>query len=165
MRTIGSHPGAGKFRSTAVLILIVICIGLFLSYTKRWEEQLEEVAIDQVVISIKSILAIEFYKIVLKGKQAKLQAYHLENPFIFLAAHQNLPRNYYGVVSSKMDIERKGEWYFDSTEREAIYVYKEKSLRRFFQLVLEYTDVDSNNNFDYLVDTGYFLNLREIERL
>ncbi len=164
MKTIGTPPGPVVFRSTVALVLIVICIGLFLSYMERWEDEFEDIAVDQVLINIRSTLALEFLQLVAGGHQAKLPNFHLENPFVFLAIHKKVPINYFGVLSGDEVIENKGVWYFDLYSRKAIYIYEGRPLKRMFQVVFKYKDENSNGEFEYGVDSDYFFYLLEVNQ-
>ena len=122
MKTLSSHPGAAIFRSTIVIILILICIVTFLIFTEKLSQRSEVIAKDQVVVAIKQALAMMLYDYAIKGQLQELDKFDKENPFVPLAIYRGLPENYRGTISDSSEIGDFG-WYFDINLREAIYVF------------------------------------------
>lgn len=161
MKDISSYPGASKFRSIIAVILVILFIALFLNYTQRWEDEIEEVSINQITIDIKSALALALYKVVIEGRQDKLGDLDGENPFILLAYSKKLPPNYYGIVSTQLEIDATGGWFFDLSTRKVVYVYRDGKRKKYFRMELKYNDMNGNGQFDHRVDRNYFLNFVE----
>lgn len=121
-KNISSLPEAAKFRSTLVIIIILICIVSFLSLTDHLSEKAERVAQKNVISDIQYSLSMMLYDYTIKGKQQQLLKFNLENPFIPLAIYRSLPINYQGVVTVlKSEISQSG-WYFEKQTRRVIYV-------------------------------------------
>ena len=145
-KSISSQPGANRFRSISVIILILICISVFLSYSQFLTKKTEEVARDLVVTEIRQALAMMLYDYALKGKLAQLQKFDRENPFTLMAAYRPLPLNYKGaLVTSKPEL--AAGWYFDLISRRALWVAHDKR-REFYQLRFEFNDRNQNGLFD-----------------
>lgn len=144
MKTISSHPGAGLFRSTIVLILILFLIVTFFLVTDKLSRQAEEIAKDQVLIEIKQALSMMLYDYAVKGRLAELANYKEGNPFFPLETYRQLPRNYRGTISSINDLEVSG-WYFDLASKRAIYRYSDDEMSDLkFSLEFRFDDLNKD---------------------
>lgn len=154
VKSIGSHPGAGVFRSTVVIIVILVCVVSFFSYTSALTDRAEEVAKDMVVVELKQAMAMMLYDFAIKGQLQELSKFHRENPFVPLAAYRWLPDNYHGTILNRSDINYAG-WYFVTSERVVVYHYADRE-RPLHQLIMEFKfeDLDGNDLFDQ-GETGY----------
>jgi len=126
-QTISSIPGAEKFRSIIVIIIILVCIIAFFTYTDKLSRQAEDVARDRVITDIKYALSIMLYDYVIKGRQIELEKFDQENPFMPLAIYKSLPSNYHGVVKSTRNDALSG-WYYESERKVTVYIGRQKEL-------------------------------------
>lgn len=153
-RSIGSHPGAGIFRSTLIIIIIIICILLFFAATDHLSEKAERVAAERVVTDMRQALSMMLYDYAIKGQLADLQKFDRENPFVPLAIYRSLPRIYHGVVSDLNIISVPG-WYFDRSEKFAIYHFNNKDQADLkFSMVFIFEDLDGDQVYSK-GDIGY----------
>ncbi len=154
MKTLSSHPGAGVFRSTMVIILILVCITSFFIFTDKLSLQAEEVAKDQVLVEIKQALAMMLYDYAIKGQLLALEKFDRENPFVPLAIYRELPKNYKGAVKSESELVGLG-WYFDLNAKMAIYKFSDNQtpLSKYV-MKFEYDDLDNDGVFGNN-DAGY----------
>ena len=160
MKTVGSHPGAGVFRFTLVVGLVLVLMVAFFYYTTAVQRRVEEVARDQMVVSIKQALSTMLYDYAIKGQLKDLQLFDHENPFVPLAIYRELPKNYHGTIRARSEIKQSG-WYFDLTKRVAVYQFSdEERLLESFKLTFQYQDSDRNGIFSE-GDVGYL----DIERI
>ena len=120
-KTISSIPGAEKFRSIIVIIIVLICITLFLVYTNNLSNQAEIVARNQVEANIRYSLSMMLYDHTIKGQQQALIKFDQGNPFIPLAIYRSLPLNYQGEVE-KLAGDAFPGWYFEKDREVAAYV-------------------------------------------
>ena len=148
MKTLGSYPGAGAFRSVSVVIISMICAVAFLYKADEISLETEKIAKQQVIINIKNALAIQLYDYAIKRKLADLPTLHRENPFIPLAIYRSLPSNYYGAVGGSADIQNHG-WYFDLSKRRIIYRYfKQRLPDEKFEMLFKFDDFNENGVYE-----------------
>ena len=154
MKSIESHPGAGVFRSTIVIILILVCIISFFVFTEKLSQQAEEVAKDQVLVEMKQALAMMLYDYAIKGQLMALEKFDRENPFVPLAIYRELPKNYKGAINSERQLKDVG-WYFDLNTKVAIYKFSDNQIPLSkYVLKFEYDDLNSDGVFSNN-DAGY----------
>jgi hypothetical protein len=158
-KSISSQPGANRFRSVSVIILILICISLFLSYSRFLAQKTDEVARDIVVTEIRQALAMMLYDYALKGRLAQLQKFDRENPFTLMAAYRPLPLNYKGALV-RVSPELPAGWYFDLIARRALWVAHDGQ-REYYQLRFEFNDKNQNEQFDSLTEEVGGLQLKK----
>jgi len=146
-RTIGSHPGGGIFRSMLVIIIILICIGVFFRSTSQINADVERIAAENVVTEMRQALAMMLYDYAVKGRLADLQTFDRKNPFVPLAIYRALPQSYQGAVASSNSISGQG-WFFDLAEQVAIYRFKngEQADQRFI-MVFVFEDRDGDHKY------------------
>ena len=154
MKTVGSHPGAGIFRFTVVVILVLILMFSFLYYTAAINQRTEEVARDQMIASMKQALSMMLYDYAIKGQLKDLQIFDRENPFVPLAIYRELPANYHGTISNQRDILEYG-WYFDLVNKLAVYRFSDDELPvQKYKMVFDFEDLDGNGIYG-TGDVGY----------
>lgn len=129
-KEIASQPDAGKFRSIASIILILICIAVFLRYTDQLSAKAEIIARDRVISDIKHSLAMMLYDYTIKGQKESLRKFDQENPFVPLAIYRSLPANYRGVTVDLRVGETEG-WYFVKKSKRLVFISK-KGSRQYF---------------------------------
>lgn len=120
-KSISSLPAAAKFRSTLVIIIVLICISVFLTFTRSLSEKAELIARDRVISDIRYSLAMMLYDYTIKGKSHELEKFDMENPFVALAIYRSLPGNYKGVVD-KLSSNNSAGWYYENTSKLAVYI-------------------------------------------
>jgi len=146
MKTIGSHPGAGLFRSVFSIIIIVIIAAYFLYKTERVSRDAEIVAMQSMVNQINSALSLVVYQQAMNRNLAILSRLDQQNPFYYLALSQKLPEKYRGVVNSEASISRSG-WYFSSSDSAIVYrTSGDESFR--FELKFSYSDRNRSGKFE-----------------
>lgn len=146
-RSIGSHPGAGVFRSTLVIIIILLSILYFFHSTRDLGRRVETVAADRVVTEMRQALAMMLYDYAIQGRLNELERFDRENPFVPLSIYRDLPTNYHGVVSDAGGIAESG-WYFDRAERVAVYRHRDPDRPdRKLSLVFVFEDLDGDRRY------------------
>lgn len=154
MKTLASHPGAGVFRSTLVIIIILLCIISFFTFTARLGQRVEEIAKEQVIIEVKQALAMMLYDFAIKGRLSELSKFNEDNPFVPLAIYRDLPKNYFGTIGSETEIKHSG-WYFDIAHRTAVYRYSGHRIEdNRYKMTLEFEDLNEDGVYD-TGDVGY----------
>lgn len=147
MRSIASHPGAAVFRSTLVIILILICMTSFLTYTASLSSRAEQVARQRVITEIRQALAMMLYDYAIKGQLEDLKSFDRKNPFVPLAIYRQLPKNYHGAVSNVAEIKSPG-WYFELNTGLVIYKSADDALPvQKFEMVYEVDDLEINPGY------------------
>ncbi len=149
-QSIEVQPGAAKFRSIAAIILILIFIGSFLSYSHSLTARADRVARDRVISEIRQGLAMLLYDYAIKGRLADLQNFDHQNPFSLIAAYRPLPTEYTGAQATLKPNPPAG-WYYDLTTRQVIWVALDGQ-RQAFVLRFAYDDVNGNKRFDPELD-------------
>lgn len=124
-RSISSMPGAAKFRSNVIILLVVLLIGLFLHYTQGLTEKAHLIAKQNVLNDIKYSLSMMLYDFTIKGKQVDLLKFHHENPFIPLGIYRTQPINYAGT-KPLADITETHIWFFDKQLKKLGYKQTER---------------------------------------
>ena len=81
MNTLSSHPGAILFRFGMLAIIIVILIGVFLSYVEEAQKTVERASILQTKRIIDSALAVAFSTYAVRGNLSDLNELNGGNPF------------------------------------------------------------------------------------
>ncbi|MBT3206163.1 MAG: hypothetical protein HOM14_05485 [Gammaproteobacteria bacterium] len=120
-KSISSQPDATRFRSIAVIILILICIVLFLGFTEHLTGKTDQVAKDRVISGIKHSLAMMLYDYTIQGRLEELKGFDKGNPFVPLAIYRTLPENYHGALSVFPEVPDAG-WYFDKQSKRLVFV-------------------------------------------
>jgi len=141
MKTLASHPGAGVFRSVSVIIIALICISLFLFYSRNLSRDAELIAQNRVLSDIEYSLAMALYEYTIKGKQKTLKKFDGINPFVFVAMYRTLPRNYHGTRQYVGEDEAYG-WYYQTSKKRAVYLSLDKIK---FQYKLEFREEALSN--------------------
>ena len=121
IKSTSSQPDATKFRSIAVIILVLICIVLFLGFTEHLTQKTDQVAKDRVISGIKHSLAMMLYDYTIQGKLDELKEFDQGNPFVPLAIYRSLPENYHGALSVFPEAPDAG-WYFDKQSKRLVFI-------------------------------------------
>lgn len=150
-KTIGSYPGAVRFRSYTVIIIVLTLIGLYFSYTGQWEVRVEMAAKQKTLNEINSALALTLYQMAINRDLASLPKLDSENPFVYLAIYRPIPQNYQGTVRNIHDIKGAG-WYYDLYTRFVYYVDQSGYMQR-YKMVFEFEDINSSGKFEYSYDS------------
>lgn len=154
-KSISSLPEASRFRSTVVIILVLLCVAAFLHYSRQLSARAEEIARQQVVNQIRQSLAMLVYDYAIKSQQEHLPGFDQHNPFIPLAMYSSLPTNYHGEVERVVQSHDLPGWYFERRSRKAIYL----SMRgEVFGLRMRYQEDAGKGGFLFLREEGARLN-------
>lgn len=129
-KSISSLPEASSFRSTLVIIIILICISSFLSFTSHLSNGAQDIARERVLSSIQYSLSMLLYDYTIQGKQQQLQKFDGDNPFVILAIYHAMPNNYRGVVAELKPDSSPG-WYFEKNTRYLILNMKNQKRYRY----------------------------------
>lgn len=156
---IGSYPGAGKFRSLVGIIIVVILIRLFFVYTDSWEAAVELSAREKTLNEMNSALALTLYQMAIDKSLSKLSSLDKENPFVYLAIYQSLPRNYQGTVNTKFEIDKSG-WYYDLETHLVYYLDRFGHVQK-YNLKFEFEDRNNSGKFEYLYDSISNLSIKK----
>lgn len=133
-KSISSLPEASSFRSSLVIIIILICVASFLSFTSHLSDSAQDVARERVISSIKFSLSMLLYDYAIQGKHQQLQKFDRENPFVILARYRSLPADYRGVVA-EITSDLSPGWYFENDTRSLVHVINNK---RSYRYILKY---------------------------
>ena len=147
---IGSQPGANKFRSLFVVVLVLVCILTFLRYSSDWQKVAEEAGRDRTLTQLNSALALTLYKLTMQRQLYHLQELERINPFVYLAEYQGLPSNYHGTVTAPEQAEVAG-WYFDLSAQQ-VYFIDNDGARETFAVEFAYEDKDGSGGFNAGID-------------
>lgn len=146
VNSISSQPGANRFRSLLVMILVLICIVIFLGYSQYLTQQTDRVARDRVISEVRQALAMMLYDYAVKGKLQQLQRFDRENPFTLMAAYRPVPKAYLGTLVDE-PAKLSAGWYYDLSRRQVIWQARDGE-RQHFVLRLDYQDGNHNGRFD-----------------
>lgn len=149
-KSISSQPGANRFRSISVIILVLIFISAFLNYTQTLTKKSDEIARDLVLTEIRQALAMMLYDYAVKGKLVQLQKFDRENPFTLMNLYRPLPQNYHGTVAKSAPDLVPG-WYFDLADHQALWVGLD-GRRQSYRVEFDYADSNDNGRFDSGID-------------
>ncbi len=119
-KSISSLPGAAKFRSIVVIIIVLICISVFLTFTNNLSDKVEIIDRDQVIVDIQHSLSMMLYDFAVKKKISEVEKFVGTNPFYQLEIYRSLPGNYHGESPHSLEI--KGGWYFNTKKLVAVYM-------------------------------------------
>ncbi len=158
-RSISSPPGANRFRSLAVLILVLICISVFLGYSQYLTGKAEQVARERVITEIRQAMAMMLYHYAVKGKLGELQKFDRDNPFTLMAAYRPLPLNYHGAIK-KQHAEMPAGWYFDLSTRRVLWVGLSRQ-RQYYELRFGFDDRNSDGRFNPGTETVLGLEIKK----
>lgn len=157
--TLGSYPGALRFRFVLVIVIMVILIWVFLSHSDNWVAEVESTAQHKTLSEINSALALTLYQMAMDKNLQKLSMLDKGNPFVYLAIYQSLPLNYHGTVSSIKEVKAEG-WYFDLATRLVYYRNRSGSLQEYV-MVFEYKDSNNTGKYEHLIDSITNLSIKK----
>lgn len=111
--------GSGFSLLELVVVIAIISVLLVFAATRLWPLQVEaeQVAMEQVVGSLRSALGINVAMHLVTGDMAGIRSLEGSNPMDRLA---EVPRNYLGALNGK-PAGTGGAWYFDSRSRALVY--------------------------------------------
>jgi len=119
-KRIASNPGAGKFRSNLVLVIVVAAIASYLTFVDDLTEQTHQIAKKQTITNINYSLSMMLYDFTIKGQQQDLAKFHHENPFVPLGIYRAMPPNYLGALA-ELKVTKDHQWFFDSKKKRLGY--------------------------------------------
>jgi len=125
MLTLRVWRGRAQAGFTLFELIVVVCIvalmaGILLNRLRLYEEAAEKAAMQQTAAAIKSALQMRVASYMIGGRDKEIENLRNENPVSWL---QENPVNYVGEFYADAYARvRPGNWYFDRTRRELIYV-------------------------------------------
>ncbi len=161
MNTLGSHPGAIVFRLSVMVIIILILIGVFLSYLDENQKQVERASILQTKRIIDSSLVVVFSTYAVKGRLNDLNQVHESNPFDILMEYQMLPPSYQGVIEHEVSPDLAPGWYYLKHRKRVVYKARFIEVDTYFAVLLDYQDTNGSGRFESSIDN--FNNLRFVK--
>lgn len=118
-KSISSIPGAKFFRSNIVVLIIVILIGFYFQFNQGLTEKAEKIAKQHILTDIKYSLAMMHYEYSIKRKSNNLIKFHQKNPFVPLSIYRKAPKNYAGIIDTKLA--KENQWFYDGSLKMAAY--------------------------------------------
>lgn len=167
MNTIGSHPGAIRFRLSVMVIVIAILVVIFFRYTDSMQKELERQSIMQTKRIIDSSLAVVFASYAVKGRLNDLNQVNGANPFIFLEQYSRadismLPPAYRGEIARENLDGLKPGWYYARGSGNVIYIPRFLLDTEWYSLVLIYDDNNQSGRFE--ADQDRFKTLQFVKK-
>jgi general secretion pathway protein G len=119
-RSADRHAGFTLFELIVVVCIVAIIAGILLNRLRFYEEAAEKAAMQQTAAAIKSALQMRVASYMISGRDNEIENLRNENPVNWL---QEKPADYAGAFYADAYARvRPGNWYFDLTRRELIYV-------------------------------------------
>ncbi len=150
MKENSSYSGSAIFRTYGVVIIVLILMGVFFSYTTRWNDEVDQVAHEKILHEINTALAFTLYQMAVNRDLSKLPRLERHNPFVYLAIYQALPKNYHGAVTDSIGLVKQG-WYYDQKTQLVVFVDRKGNMQK-YQMVFEFEDKNKSGEFEYLDD-------------
>ena len=160
MKTIGSHPGAIAFRLSAMVVLIMAFLAVFLRYAGEAERAIELQSIRQTQRLVDSALVVAFATHATEGRLAELAALDGADPFVALADYFQHNINYRGKLAGDPATLAPG-WYYRESSGDLVYLPVHLGEPVYFRLTLLYDDADANGRFDFSIDRFRALKLMQ----
>ncbi len=160
MKTIGSHPGAIAFRLSAMVILIMAFLAIFLHYAGEAERTIELQSIQQTQRLVDSALVVAFATHATEGRLGELAALDGADPFVALADYFQHNINYRGRLAGDPAKLAPG-WYYRESSGDLVYLPVHLGQPAYFRLTLLYDDLDGDGRFDFATDRFRALKMLE----
>ena len=152
MNTLSSIPGALLFRSVMVVILVLIMIVIFLSYTSGLTRKAAEIERNKVIYELDTVLSYRLYSAAIKGRLSELTALHQQNPFVVLAdENYTVPSAYVGEVNQTDPLQQSG-WYFD-TSKHMIFYWEASKVTHRYQMQFKFNDLNASGIYESNADS------------
>ena len=162
MKQIGTPPGAFKFRLIAIVILMLIFILVFLSYSNALSIATEKASIQQSKSIINSILAVVFATYTVRGELGRLNDLSGGNPFVYLEKYNMLPSTYRGEIKGEILQDAISGWYYDEEKGLVIYKPFHEKKMYYFTIELDFQDVNGSGYYEAESDQFNRLSFRQI---
>ena len=152
MNTLSSIPGALLFRSVMVVILVLIMIVIFLSYTSELTQKAAEIERNKVVYELDTVLSYRIYSATINGRLSELTALHQQNPFVVLAdENYTVPLTYVGEVKLPVFLQKSG-WYFDTSKR-VLFYWENRKITNRYQMQFKFNDSNASGVYESKIDS------------
>ncbi len=162
MNTIGSHPGAVRFRLAVMVIVIAILMLVFFSYLDGSARALERQSVLQTKRIIDSSLTVVFAEHAVRGELHKLDEVDGANPFEFLRQLAIPVPSYRGEIESELDADLAPGWYFQKHRARVAYKSHFGGKDSYFRVNLGYEDSNRSGRFESGFDRFRYLRFDEI---
>ena len=114
------QAGFTLFELVVVVCIVAVMAGILFNRLRVYEEAAEKAAMQQTAVAIKSALQMRVAAYMIGGRDKEIENLRNENPVGWL---QGQPANYAGEFYADAYARvRPGNWYFDLTRREFVYV-------------------------------------------
>ena len=152
MNTLSSIPGALLFRSVMVVILVLIMIVIFLSYTSDLTQKAADIERNKIIYELDTALSYRLYGAAIKGTLSDLPVLNQQNPFVVLAdENYTAPPSYVGEVKQAVSLAKSG-WYFDTSER-VIFYWEASKVSHRYQMQFKFNDLNDSGIYESSVDS------------
>lgn len=162
MNTIGSHPGAIRFRLAVMVILVAILMLTFFSYLDGSAVALERQSVLQTKRIIDSALTVVFAEHAVRGELDRLERVDGANPFRFLEALEIPVPSYQGEIESELDEDLAPGWYYQKHRARVAYKSHFGGQDYYFRVNLGYEDNNRSSRFESGVDRFRYLRFDEV---
>ncbi len=162
MNTIGSHPGAVRFRLAVMVILIAILMLVFFSYLDGSARALERQSVLQTKRIIDSALTVVFAEYAVRGELDRLERVDGANPFRILDELEIPVPSYRGEIESELETDMAPGWYYQKHRSRVAYKSRFGGDDTYFRINLGYEDTNRSKRFESGVDRFRFLRFDEI---
>ena len=152
MNTLSSIPGALLFRSVMAVILVLIMIVIFLSYTTDLTQKASEIERNKVIYELDMALSFRLYSATIDGTLGELPELNLQNPFVALAdENYTVPLTYVGEVKLPVFLQKSG-WYFDTSKR-VIFYWENRKITNRYQMQFKFNDSNASGVYESKIDS------------
>jgi hypothetical protein len=135
-----------------MVVLIAIMVSVFFSYVDDTEREFERASIIQTKKIIDSSLAVIFATYAVNHRLDDLNELDGGNPFVFLEEYRLLPPGYRGELDTDLATGLAPGWYY--LKHRGLVAYKSFFINTdsYFELVLDYEDVNLTGRFERKFD-------------
>ena len=152
MKTIGSYPGANKFRLLMIVIIVGALWSFFFNYTDQISIETEKASIRQTKNIINSSMAVVFATYAVGNQLDHLNELNGGNPFIYMAEYNLLPSTYRGEFKGGDLTDIESGWYYDKSQKKILYKPYYDGAVQYYSLVLEFRDMNNSGRYESKID-------------
>ena len=152
MNTLGSHPGAILFRFSIMVILILILIVVFFRYLDDSRKGFEKASMLRTKTVVDSSLAVVFARAAMNQQLGELSLAEGGNPFVYMQRYDISHPDYLGELGRDLTNEDLPGWYYLSHRGMVVYKARYLDTDRYYQVVLNYEDLNQSGIFESSAD-------------